>query len=85
MARTPPAACRHHKARLSVVLPRALINQVRNAAYWLPQGSVSRVVQLALECSITHLEATQGHPFPTRPAELRRGRRGLGPPPPPVV
>jgi transcriptional regulator with XRE-family HTH domain len=80
-----------NKGRLSVVVDSALIERLRNAAFWTPGMSLARLVAQALGEYARRLEASAadlpdpesgkiihkapGDPFPTRTAPLVTGKR----------
>lgn len=67
---TDPAA----KERLTVHLPKPLIERVKNAVYWTPGLTLASLGQRALEAEIDRMEQEKGEPFPQRDDELRGGR-----------
>lgn len=62
------------KERLTVHLPKPLIDRVKNAVYWTPGLTLASLGQRALEAEIDRMEQERGEPYPQRPEELRGGR-----------
>jgi hypothetical protein len=65
--------------RVTVVLPTALIERLRNAVYWTGQTTLARLVADAVEDVVTDLEQSNGGPFPRRLSPLKRGRPSRNP------
>jgi len=57
-----------------VRLPLALVERLRDAAYWTPGVSLNGLCEGALRRDLARLEDERGGPFPTREGELSRGR-----------
>jgi hypothetical protein len=68
-----PAAVRRRQ-RLTIFLPAALIERLRNAVYWTEQRTMAQIIVEAVEDAVTALERTNGGPFPARLAPLKPGR-----------
>lgn len=62
------------KERLTVHLPKPLIDRVKNAVYWTPGLTLASLGQRALEAEVERMEQERGEPFPSRTEELRGGR-----------
>ncbi len=62
------------KERLTVHLPVALIERIKNAVYWTPGATLTGVAEQALGNLVDALEQERGEPFPQRKAELTGGR-----------
>jgi hypothetical protein len=62
------------KQRITITLPFALLERLRNAVYWTRQGPLAHLIMEALTSAATRLEQSNGQAFPQRPAPLRRGR-----------
>ena len=73
-AELPAAPARATKERLTVHLPVALIERVKNAVYWTPGLTLAGLAERALLAAIETLEADNGAPFPQRREELKGGR-----------
>jgi hypothetical protein len=63
------------KRRCTIVLPPELLERATDAVCALPEGSVSGLIETALEQYVRLLETLNGGPFAPRLAPLRRGRR----------
>jgi len=63
------------KQRVTVCLPTALIERLRNAVYWTGHRSLVALVAEALEEIVTQIEEVNGGAFPQRISPLKRGRR----------
>jgi hypothetical protein len=63
------------KQRVTVCLPTALIERLRNAVYWTGHRSLVALVAEALEEIVTQMEEVNGGAFPQRISPLKRGRR----------
>lgn len=62
------------KQRVTITLPVALLERLRNAVYWTGHGPLARLISDALDDAVTHMEQSNGKPFPQRLAPLKRGR-----------
>jgi hypothetical protein len=62
------------KQRVTITLPLSLLERLRNAVYWTGHGPLARLICDALNDAVTHMETTNGQPFPQRLAPLKRGR-----------
>lgn len=60
--------------RLTVVLPSPLLERARNAVFWLPDLTVTRLVEQALRQYLERIERQNGKPYPDRLEPLKRGR-----------
>ena len=71
-----PAAqsARAHNQRVTVVLPTALIERLRNAVYWTGESTLARYITDPVEDTVTALEHANGGPFAPRLSPLKRGR-----------
>ena len=61
--------------RVTVSLPTALIERLRNAVYWTGDRSLVALVAEAIEEIVTQMEEVNGGAFPQRISPLKRGRR----------
>lgn len=68
---------RSGKQRVTITLPVALLERLRNAVYWSGQGSLARLISDALLDAVSELEEANGGRFPARLAPLKRGRPKL--------
>jgi hypothetical protein len=62
------------RQRLTIFLPAALIERLRNAVYWTEQRTMAQIIVEAVEDAVTDLERANGGPFPARLAPLKPGR-----------
>jgi hypothetical protein len=60
------------KPEVMVSLPAALIERLRNAAYWRGNPPLADLVTQAIEDSITQMEEINGETFPQRVSPLKR-------------
>lgn len=72
--RPPGLAAPVAKERLTVHLPVALIDGVKNAVYWTPGLTLARLAEEALRQALAALETARGEPFPPRERNLTVGR-----------
>lgn len=63
------------RQRVTVCLPTALIERLRNAVYWTGHRSLVGLVAEAIEDIVTQMEEINGEAFPQRISPLKRGRR----------
>jgi hypothetical protein len=74
---SPPS----QKQRVTVSLPTALIERLRNAVYWMGHRPLAGLVAEAIEDIVTQMEELNGGAYPQRLSPLKRGRRqGKRPP-----
>ena len=66
----PPPALQ--KPAVMVSLPAALIERLRNAAYWTGNPPLADLVAEAIEDIVTQLEEINGETFPQRVSPLKR-------------
>lgn len=69
-----PAPPNFTKERLTVHVTTGVIDRVKNAVYWTPGLTLSRLAEEALHATVDRLEEARGEPFPRREAELTGGR-----------
>lgn len=60
------------KPEVMVSLPAALIERLRNAAYWTGNPSLAGLVAEAVEDIVTQMEEINGETFPQRVSPLKR-------------
>jgi len=71
--RVPPVV-RSRKQRVTITLPVALLERLRNAVYWTGHGTLARLIADALGDAVAQMEQANGQAFPQRLAPLKRGR-----------
>jgi hypothetical protein len=54
------------KQRVTITLPVALLERLRNAVYWTGHGPLARIITDALEDAVTQIEQANGGTFPER-------------------
>lgn len=69
-----PAEPRYGREKLTVHLDGALVNRVKNAAYWNPRLTIARIAEAGIRLAIEQVEREHGGPYPHREAELIGGR-----------
>ena len=70
----PLSLAESRKQRVTITLPVALLERLRNAVYWTGHGPLARLIAEALDDAVTSMEQSNGQPFPQRLAPLKRGR-----------
>ena len=63
------------KQRVTLSLPTALIERLRNAVYWTGHRPLVGLVAEAIEDIVTQMEEVNGGVFPQRVSPLKSGRR----------
>ena len=63
------------KLPLTVSLPTALVERLRNAVYWTGGRSLAGLVAEAIEDMVSQMEEVNKGAFPQRVSPLKRGRR----------
>ena len=63
------------KQRVTVSLPTALIERLRNAVYWTGHRPLVSLVAEAIEDIVNQMEEVNGGTFPHRVSPLKAGRR----------
>lgn len=61
--------------RITVALPKALVERLRNAVYWTEGRTMAAVITDAIESALAGMEDQNGDVFPARLRPLRPGRR----------
>ena len=69
-----PSVVRSRKQRVTITLPVALLERLRNAVYWTGHGTLARLIADALGDAVAQMEQANGQAFPQRLAPLKRGR-----------
>jgi len=69
-----PPLVRSRKQRVTITLPVALLERLRNAVYWTGHGTLARLIADSLDDAVAQMEQANGEPFPQRLAQLKRGR-----------
>lgn len=62
------------RERVTIHLPVALIERLRNAVYWTPGTTLTSVIGAALNDYIDGMEKARGDTFPQREGSIRLGR-----------
>jgi hypothetical protein len=62
------------RERLTVKLPRSLIDRLRNAVYWTPGLTMTGFLAKCIASGVAGLEKDRGDQFPQREQALRPGR-----------
>lgn len=70
----PTGTARTRSTRLTVNLPKELVDRLRDTVYWIPQLTLSRLVEEAIDTSLVQLETANRGRFPRRAKDLRPGR-----------
>ena len=68
------ASAKRRKQRVTITLPIALLERLRNAVYWTGHGPLAQLITDALTSAVTGLEHTHGSTFPQRLTPLKRRR-----------
>jgi len=69
-----PSGPQSRKQRVTITLPVALLERLRNAVYWTGHGTLARLIADALGDAVAQMEQANGQAFPQRLAPLKRGR-----------
>jgi hypothetical protein len=64
--------------RLTVSVPKILLDRLRNTVFWVPQYTLARLVETAIQGALDRMESDNGGPFPPRSRELKPGRPKTG-------
>ena len=62
------------KERLTVYVPVEVVELARNAVYWTPGLTLSRLAEDGLTEAVDRLEEGRGEPFRPRGGDIKRGR-----------
>lgn len=74
---TEPAAAAAkvpRRAKVTVVLDGALVERIRNAAYWNPELTVASVAEMGIKIALERIEKEHGGAYPPRATRLKAGR-----------
>jgi len=63
------------KQKVTLSLPTALIERLRNAVYWTGERPLASLVEEAVEALVTEMEEVNREVFPQRLSPLKAGRR----------
>lgn len=63
------------KERFNALLPKSLLERARNAAFWIPNASLTAIVEEGLKLRLDQLEAENGGSYKEREGPLKVGRR----------
>ncbi|HEX8750769.1 MAG TPA: hypothetical protein VF732_06610 [Nitrospira sp.] len=73
-SQTDSSQAEARKQRVTITLPLALLERLRNAVYWTGHGPLARLIADALDDAVSDMEQANGQPFPQRLSPLKRGR-----------
>lgn len=62
------------RERLTVKLPRRILDRLRNAVYYTPKLTVAGLIEKAITLFVDRMEHDRGETFPRRKSDLRPGR-----------
>lgn len=62
------------RAKVTVVLDGALVERIRNAAYWNPELTVASVAEMGIKIALERIEKEHGGAYPPRATRLKAGR-----------
>lgn len=62
------------KQKITLSLPTALIERLRNAVYWTANRPLASLVEEALDALVTEMEEVNREAFPPRLSPLKAGR-----------
>lgn len=62
------------RSRITVQLPAATLDRLRNAVYWTPGVTLTGFVQGCITDTVDRMERERGSVFPLRNDELKPGR-----------
>ncbi len=60
--------------RVTVGVPPETAERARQAVYFTPGETMSRLITAAIEAEVKRREKARGEPFPARRAPIRKGR-----------
>lgn len=63
------------KGRVSLQLPKELIERARDTVYWTPGLTLNRLAEIAFLNTLDCMEALRGGTFPPRGGPLKVGRQ----------
>lgn len=63
-----------NRERITVKLPVKTIERMRNAVYWTPDLTLTKLVAEAVAERLDLIESQRGEPFPLRQGKLKTGR-----------
>jgi hypothetical protein len=63
-----------NRAQFSVQIDAALVEKVRDAAFWTPGLTMADIVEDGVRRALVALEKKNGGPFPPRKGKVRTGR-----------
>jgi hypothetical protein len=69
-----PSSSHDIQERLTVNLPKSLIERARTAVYYTPELTLAGLAATALERQLRLIEEERGEPFPAARGPLRSGR-----------
>lgn len=62
------------RSRITVQLPAATLDRLRNAVYWTPGVTLTGFVERCVSERVDRMEQERGSTFPSRTKELKPGR-----------
>ena len=71
---TQPSSNSINRERITVKLPVQTIERMRNAVYWTPDLTLTKLVAEAVAERLDLIESQRGEPFPSRQGKLKTGR-----------
>jgi len=72
--RTSPRKASPDKERLTVQLGAEILNRLRNAVFWTPGLTMTRLIEHCIIHAVDGMERKRGRAFPQRFDQLKAGR-----------
>lgn len=69
-----PGIASGRRQKLTVHLDEAIVNRVKNAAYWNPRLTIAKIAEQGIRHAIQKIEKENGGPYKQRESELVGGR-----------
>jgi hypothetical protein len=70
-----PRAKPQPRERVTVALPREMVERARNSVHWTPGATLAALVEAGIAAELERLEMENGGPFKPRGQALKPGRR----------